>query len=204
MSATTSAQQILKRANHLPMQNPPEEFWALVERYRGELVNQALAILGRQEDAEDVAQETFCEAFREKAKLAQARSLGAWLRAINRDNALDRLRHRRRDSGRASKPPALSGRTFTTGGFSLLELREELAKAIETLPEQLRAVVVLRYWEDLAYEEIAARLKLPTTTVWRQFYEASVILYERLRPNLEAPPAAGPPSHRTPDEDAQP
>ena len=188
MPATTSAQQILRNAFGPSADGLPASFWELVEQYRGELVNQALAILGSLEDAEDVAQETFCEAFRDREKLVQADSLGAWLRTINRANAVDRLRNRRRNSGRLqNKHRELPPRAFTTGGFSLLELRESLAKAIEALPEGLRAVVVLRYWEQLSYEEIAARLKLPTSTVWRRFYEASEILYGNLRESLEAP-----------------
>src|ERR1051325_2901064 len=144
MSATTSAQQILRDKQHPSADGLPDAFWELVEQYRGELVNQALSILGSQEDAEDVAQETFCEAFKDPEKLAQADSLGAWLRSINRANAMDRLRRKRRDSGRSQdKLREVHPRAFTTGGFSLLELRESMAKAIEALPEQYRTVVVL-------------------------------------------------------------
>ncbi|MCW8128980.1 MAG: RNA polymerase sigma factor [Planctomycetota bacterium] len=165
-----------------PTPDLPDELWEIVEQYRGELVNQALAMLGSLEDAEDVVQETFCEAFRSRERIAEARSLGAWLRSINRANAMDHLRKRRR--GRQAPRP---GRTFTTGGFSLIEMRESLAKAIEALPEDQRSIVVLRYWEHLSYDEIAARLQLPTTTVWRRFYEASVALFGRMQDKLEAP-----------------
>lgn len=183
MAATTSALQIIHGARMSPSPDLPDELWEIVEQYRGELVNQALAILGSLEDAEDVVQETFCEAFKSQERIAEARSLGAWLRSINRANAMDRLRKRRRD--RQDLRPG--GRTFTTGGFSLIEMRESLAKAIEALPEDQRTIVVLRYWEHLSYEEIAARLQVPTTTVWRRFYEASVALFGRMQDKLEAP-----------------
>src|SRR5262245_38869654 len=122
MPATTSAQQILKsQGEHAQAQLPPE-FWNLMERYRSELVNQAYACVGSVEDAEDVAQETFCEAFRRREELGQVRSVGAWLRVINQANALDKLRGRRRENGKtARKQREAPGRMATTGGFSLLE-----------------------------------------------------------------------------------
>lgn len=190
MPATTSAHQIIHKARMSPTPDLPDELWEVIEQYRGELVNQALAILGSLEDAEDVAQDTFCEAFRSSERIAEARSLGAWLRTINRTNALDRLRNKRRGR-KESKRLGEGVKQSTTGGFSLIELRETLAKAIETLPDELRAVVILRYWEHLSYEEIAARLRLPTTTVWRRFYDASMLLFGKMKDNLEGPAGPG-------------
>jgi len=203
MSATTSARQILRGAVMIPTDRFPEEFWNVVETYRGELVNQALAILGDQSDAEDVAQETLCDAFRDRAKLAKVQSLGAWLRALNRTNALDRARGRSRyQKKKKDSQRMMPARPFTTGGFTLVELREALAKAIETLPDQQRSVVVLRFWESLSYEEIGKRLNLPTTTVWRTFYEASLVLHEKLKPSLEANAAGAAPEPSGAEEGA--
>ena len=93
MAATTQAQQIIDEC--ASDGNLPDRYWEVVERYRAELVNQALAILGNVADAEDVVQETFCEAFGHQDKLAKVRSLGAWLRTINRANARNRVRGKR-------------------------------------------------------------------------------------------------------------
>ena len=102
----------------------PEPYWELLEGCRADLVAQAQAILGSREDAEDVVQETFCEAARHPEELMQAESVVAWLKSINRGNALDRLRSRQRDQQRAqTRHEQMSGDTFTTGGFSRLELR---------------------------------------------------------------------------------
>ncbi|MBI3828703.1 MAG: RNA polymerase sigma factor [Planctomycetes bacterium] len=180
-----------------PRGEVPEKYWELIERYRGELVNQALAICGKLEDAEDVVQETLCEAFRDPAKLAQARSLGAFLRSINRANALNRTRDRKRDAAKSGrKQLEAPARLVTTGGFSLLELRDSVAKAIETLPPHLRTVVVLRYWQHLSYEEMAARLNVPSGTVGRLLYEATLALYDKLKIHLETP--AAPPAQPNP------
>jgi len=187
MSAAASTGHIPGGAVAISADRFPDEFWNVVEANRSDLVNQALAILGDQADAEDTAQETLCAAFRDRAKLAEVQSLGAWLRTLNRANALDHARRRTRYQKKKKDVQRLMPtRPFTTGGFTLLELREALAKAIETLPDQQRAVVVLRFWENLSYEEIGKRQNLPTTTVWRTFYEASLILHEKLKPSLEA------------------
>ena len=188
MSHTTSAQQIMDRSGPGDI---PAEYWDIVETYRGELVNQAMALIGRREDAEDVVQETFCEAFKNPERLKKAQSLGACLRMINKANALDRVRNTRRESAKTSrKEKAMPQRMLTTGGFSLMELGESLAKAIEGLPESHRTVVVLRFWESLSFDEISKRTGQPTSTVWRLFYEATQRLYESLKDKLDGAPAA--------------
>jgi len=166
---------------NLPSDLPPE-YWEIVDRYRAELVAQAKKILGNKEDAEDVVQETLCEAFRNGEKLANAKSLGSWLKSINRCNALNRLRSRRLDP----KKPAAAEGIFTTGGFSALELQDTLNKAIQALSPSLREVVRLRFYEDLSYNEIAGRLKIPAGTVGSLLFDASLQLFELLKTNFES------------------
>jgi len=194
MASTTSAQQILRMNDVNPQGALPDQYWELIETHRAELIHQALAIVGRLEDAEDVVQETFCEAFRHAERLAQARSLRAYLRTINRANALNRLRDRRaKDAQAGRKQRELPPRVATTGGFSMLELRDAISRAVETLPPKLRSVVVLRYLEHLSYEEIAARLKLNPGTVGWLLCEASLFLHGKLKDYVNTPssPAAG-------------
>lgn len=185
MSITTSAQQILGEAGQGEI---PDPFWELIERYRGLLMNQATAILGTFEGAEDVVQETFREAFQTPQRLREARSLGACLRMMNKKNALDHLRGKSRDSAKNQrKQQQLPQRAATTGGFTALEMSEFVAQAIEKMPARTRSVLVLRFWEHLGFEDIGRRLKLPTTTVWREFYDGTELLYGKLRGVLEAP-----------------
>ncbi|MCZ7644393.1 MAG: RNA polymerase sigma factor [Planctomycetota bacterium] len=205
MALTTTAHEILR--DH-PMDAPgdlPPAFWTLLERYRSDLVNQAFAIVGNASDAEDVVQETFCEAHLKQEQLTGLDSVGAWLRKINKANALDRLRARRREAGRVERRNDLQPpRQATTGGFSMLELREFLAKAIDALPDEQRSVVVLRYWEHLTYDEIARRLNMPAITVRRRLYEAYLSLYQRpeLRGAIGAPQADAPNAHAPEDGNA--
>jgi len=181
MVQTTAAQLILQAATQHGGKELPPEYWELIGRYRGILMNQAMSMLGNTEDAEDVVQETFCEAFRQGEKLAQVRSLGAWLCTINRAHALNKLKDRkRRLNGMDRKQQDLPSRMHTTGGLSLVEMRESVAKAIEQLPVKLRDAVDLRYWEHLSFEEIARRLKVPAGTSRRIVWEGVNLLHEKL------------------------
>jgi len=164
----------------------PDELWELLEKYRAELVGQAQAILNSRDDAEDTVQETFIEVSRDPKRLPQS-GLGAWLKAINRRNAVDRLRGKRSDSRRIQlKAQHAPEDTFTTGGFSQLELRESLGSAIETLPENLKSIVKLRYFEQLSYKEISERLKVPVGTVNWMLMDAFAALFARLKDQMPA------------------
>jgi len=188
MASTTSAQQILHKTEVGTQGSLPDPYWELIETHRAELIHQALAVVGQLEDAEDVVQETFCEAFRHAQRLTQAHSARAYLRAINRANALNRLRDRRaKDALAGRKQRELPPRMATTGGFSMLELRDAISRAVETLPPKLRSVVVLRYLEHLSYEEIAARLTLSAGTVGWLLCEASLQLHGKLKNYVNAP-----------------
>jgi RNA polymerase sigma-70 factor (ECF subfamily) len=160
---------------------PPEYFWQLVERFRATLVNQAFAILGNQSDAEDVSQESLCEAFQDLGSLENPRKLGNWLRQINRRNALDVLRTRKSEHSKVERAGRDSDRReVISGGYSQVDVREVVARAIDALPEPLRDVVVLRYWEHLSYQDLSVRLDIPLGTVKSQLARADVLLERSL------------------------
>lgn len=188
--STTAAVILMSNASQNKNEALPEAYWELVARYRETLLKQALLILGRPEDAEDAVQETFIEVFRQPEKLAQARSVGAWLKAVNRANALNRLEARRREGRHVQS----ARRVVTTGGFSVLELRESIGKAIEDLPERQRDVVKLRFFEHLPFDEIARKLGEPESTVKWLACEAMVKLHAQLRryfPGADVPGSEG-------------
>ncbi|MBI3831649.1 MAG: sigma-70 family RNA polymerase sigma factor [Planctomycetes bacterium] len=185
MASTTAAHHVLKGMSLSAQGRVPEHFWEIVERYRAELINQGVAILGDQAEAEDAVQETFCKAFQKSGQLAEIQSLGAWLRTINRANALDRRRGRRREADGADRQAReLPRKHATTGGFNLLELREVVARAIESLSDAHRTVVVLHFWEQLTCEQIAERLAAPAGTVKWRLYEAELKLHAKLKTYL--------------------
>ena len=193
MPNTTSALEILRGARMRGDATISDEYWAIIEQYRQELTAQALAILGNRDDAEDVVQETFCDAVRDPGKLSNARSLSAWLKSINRCNALNRARGKRHDSSRMIRVKAMDPeRTFTTGGFNMLELRESVNIALNGLSPELQEIVRLRYFEHLSYKDIAERLQIPIGNVGGLLMDASVRLYTKLKLTLPAAPEPAP------------
>lgn len=166
----------------------PDYFWQLVERFRADLVNQAFTIMGNQEDAEDVAQATLAKAFRLLHTLNDPEKLGRWLRAINRRTALNLLRSRRRSRVQSTdQMDANVAAPDTTPTGSNLEMVaknavvEQVARAVDALPESYREVIVLRYWEHLRNEEIALRLGIPSGTVKSRLARGDRMLLDRLR-----------------------
>jgi len=163
-----------------PIAAPLQYFWQLVDRFRADLINQGFAILGNLQDAEDVAQETLCRAYREMHQLQDPTKLGAWIRSINRCNALDLRRRRKRESN-AKHEFQEQGTEPVSGGYSQVDVKELIARAVASLPDDLRMVVVFRYWEHLPYQEIALRLGLPLGTVKSQLARADRLLEKRLQ-----------------------
>lgn len=175
---------------HQPGGVPADHFWQLVERFRADLVNQALVILGNQADAEDIAQDSLCRAFVDLHKLKDPLKLGAWLRAINRCNALDLRRRRKaqREQRLATGEAAtltksqLPGRGPTPeAGTPVANEAERVIRAVDGLPETFREVVVLRYWEKLTLAQIAERLSLPPGTVRSRIARADGMLLSKLQ-----------------------
>jgi len=172
----------------------PQAYWELVNQYRDELIGQAYSLLGNREDAEDVVQETFAEAFRNADKMNNAESLGAWMRTVNRCNALNRVRSRNRERKKSARLQRIEpAKSHTTGGINALEIRDQVSKAMQSLPANMREIVRLRYWENLSYKEIAEKLNLPVGTVGRLLCEASMLMYDSVKIHLEAPQDQTPP-----------
>lgn len=189
MPTTAMMIEALLEMRHAPGGVEPDQFWQLVERFRGDLVNQAFAILGNQADAEDVAQESLCQTFQELNTLKNPRKLGTWMRSINRCNALDLWRKRKREQARAAAESAghaaIAPETTPTGTNLELARRrrsaDQVARAVDSIPEPFRSVVVLRYWEKKSYEEIADWLSIPLGTVKSRMARADHLLVARLR-----------------------
>ncbi len=163
--------EALVAMRHEPDGLRADQFWQLVERFRADLVNQAVAILGNRPDAEDVAQDSLCRAFRCLAQLKDPQKLGTWLRTINRNNALQVLRNRRKGNGSgdlSQQDPQAPESTPTGTNLELAHRNrriETIARAVDGLPEAFREVVVLRYWEGLQNQQIALRLGIAEGTV---------------------------------------
>lgn len=149
-------------------------FGALVERYQNAIYNLAYRMLGSPEEAEDAAQEIFVRVYRQLARYDAERRFSTWVLTIATNYCIDQLRRRRMQLVPLEQivPWARSRETGPEGQSLDREARDELQGLLRELPEKYRAVLILRYWQDLSCAEIAEILKLPEGTVKTQLHRA--------------------------------
>ena len=127
-------------------------------------------LLGSREDAEDATAETFLKVQRGLDSYDPERRFRTWLLSVAAHHALDRLR-RRTTERRIFHPSEADLEAATDPGPSPLrgeldaERRARIQTAIESLPNRYRAPIVLRYYADLEYEEIANALDITRNQV---------------------------------------
>ena len=138
----------------------------------------AFSVLRQREDAEDVAQEAFVKAYRSFNQLRDRQRFRAWLARMTWRMALDRQRSNRR---RDAREEALEANPVTTPEeVEARERAEQLWRAIDSLSEKLRIVVVLASIEGHDIKEVAALLELPEGTVKSRLFDARRRLKEEL------------------------
>jgi RNA polymerase sigma-70 factor (ECF subfamily) len=143
------------------------------------------------DDAEDILEETFWQAWRQASRYETARGeVGTWLLTIARSRALDRLRARSR-LREEPLTPVLLGDAGVSGGaggddpsrrVELMERRILVGNALRTLPQEQRQVLELAYFAGLSQTEIAQRTGQPLGTVKTRMRLAA----QKLRDSLAA------------------
>jgi RNA polymerase sigma-70 factor (ECF subfamily) len=137
-------------------------------------------LVGREEDAWDVLQETWLHAMRGIGRLREPRSLPKWLYCIARNAAMSRLRRRYADEARLAEPEMLGDLDAPVESFTL-EDAEMVHAALERLTLPHRDVLTLHFLQDLSIEEIAEVLGVPSGTVKSRLHYAK----RALRATLE-------------------
>jgi RNA polymerase sigma-70 factor (ECF subfamily) len=151
----------------------------------------ALRMVGSPEEAEDIVQETFLNAFRTIDAFEGRARLSTWLYRIAYNTALMRLRKKQPLYVSIDPPTANDEEEVTPvqlfdwcclpeDDFQSSEARNELERAIAELPETLRAVFVLRELEGLSTEETAQVLNVSVSNVKVRLHRARLWLRERL------------------------
>jgi RNA polymerase sigma-70 factor (ECF subfamily) len=173
------------------------DFDALVHRYERELYRYLARYLGDPALADDVFQNTFLQVHLKRGLYEDGRPVRPWLYAIATHQAVDALRKvnrhptvsldRRADAGGSgAEAGALVDLLVSDepGPLSALqgeERKEWVRASIAKLPEALRQTLVLAYYQDLKYREIAEILKIPVGTVKSRLHAALAKLLEMAR-----------------------
>ena len=147
--------------------------------YLGALYNYAMILTRNQAQAQDLVQETYLRAIPAMPRLRAESNVKSWLFRILRNVWLNQLRKQRTDPQIVhidAEPspvdePVDPGKHSYDAYVSKLEVKRVRA-AIEQLPTEFREIILLREFEDLSYQEIAALLDCPAGTVMSRLARA--------------------------------
>lgn len=174
------SRELVERA----MNGDRDAFALLAERSLQRVVGAAGLIIRDSSAAEDVAQETLVRAWRNLPSLRDPDRFDAWLHRLMVHASLDHLRRHRHDRRSETLDP-FQEPPGATEHDSLAD-RDELDRGLRRLPDQLRLVVVLRYYLDLGDAEIAAATSLPVGTVKSRLHRALSLLRAELAADARA------------------
>ena len=167
-------------------QGEEEAFRELVNRYKNSLYAFLRHFLNRQELLEDVFQETFLQLFHSRESFDTSRPLRPWLFTIAANKAKDALRKQQRksalsigaiaDSQEMSFDDVLNTITSDkTVPYDILEKDEtvhRVRRVIADMPENLREILILSYFNQFSYKQMAQILSIPIGTVKSRLHTA--------------------------------
>lgn len=170
------------------LQGDPRAFEELLVQYQNKIYTLCFRYMGNEEDAYDMAQESFIKAFRSLHSFKGDSSFGTWLYRIATNVCLDDIRRRKRKvttisldervptgDGEIEKEAVDSSPTADIV-WEQKELQQQVEKMLNTLKPEHKTVIVLRDMMELSYEEIAAVLNCSTGTVKSRLSRARNIL----------------------------
>jgi RNA polymerase sigma-70 factor (ECF subfamily) len=173
----------------------PAQFESFVRNYQNMVYSTALRLLGNETEAEDMAQEAFLRAYQHFGELQNNPAAAGWLKTTTRNLCLTFLtRYRakwrlfseleRGDVQTEAEPGGLAARLPAPDTREQDQLaadqRQILAEALQKLPPAQRVPLVLHYFEDLRYDEIARQLKVSLGKVKTDIHRARAALRHKL------------------------
>jgi RNA polymerase sigma-70 factor, ECF subfamily len=164
----------LEQARH----GSKEAFGKLIEAYQGPVFNLAYRMLGNADEAEQAAQEAFIRAWLRLDSYDAAHKFSTWILSITSNYCIDQLRKRRAQLVSIDEPlpphPALMSERAQGPEAQVVDSEQQalVQDLLETLPDEYRQAVVLRYWYDMSYEEIAEVMKTTVSAIKSRLFRA--------------------------------
>lgn len=165
-----------------------EAFGQLVERYQHRLYHGLLHALGSAEDAQDVAQEAFVNAFEKLASFKGQAAFYSWLFRIALNAAVSAKRKTRRMSASVEtrrdesglEPADANPSSEPSYAMDVAERQRLVRQALSELSEEFRTALVLKEMDGMSYEEIAQVVEVPLGTVRSRIHRARLELRSKL------------------------
>lgn len=173
------------------LEGDQDAFAEIVYAFQDAVFNLCYRMLGERTEAEDASQETFLRAYLNLQRYDPARSMKTWLLSIASNHCIDRLR-RRRLVWLSLEEPLPNNLALATDEpqpeeASLLRERSEKVQALLTqLSPDYRAAVVLRYWYDFSYAEIADMLDTTESAIKSRLFRARQALADTMDTTTKA------------------
>jgi RNA polymerase sigma-70 factor (ECF subfamily) len=188
MVTNLSDEQIVEIA----VSNDPDAFGEIVKRWERKIFALCFGMLSREEDARDAAQETFISAYRNLGNFRGEAKVSSWLHRIAVNQCLTRQRRSkvRSESSLEDESSANEAAFASPNGLNPAKITEQnervagVRTAVNSLPAELKQVIVMKEFEELTFQEIADALELPISTVKSRIYTA----LKQLRLKLERKP----------------
>ena len=158
-------------------------FSRLVEAYQRPVYNLCYRMLSNAPEAEDAAQETFVRMYTKLHTYQPDRKLSSWVLSIASHYCIDRLRRRRGQWLSLDEEPVATTLPSQNRGPEELALRaesrDEVQRLVDMLPAAYRVPLILRYWHDLSYAEIAEVMGLTVQAVKSRLHRARLQVIEK-------------------------
>ncbi|UCD97763.1 MAG: RNA polymerase sigma factor [Chloroflexota bacterium] len=163
----------------LAQQGDTQAFTELVEAHQVAVYNLCLRMLGDPYEAEDAAQETFLRAYKAMKTYDSKRSFSTWLLSIAAHYCIDQLRRNRLSVTHFEENPYLDvpdPKPTPEGLIADSEQQKRVRSLLNVLSETDRAAMIMFYWYDFSYEEIARALNLSISAVKSRMHRARLEL----------------------------
>lgn len=162
-----------------------QAFGELVERYEAKLLRYAKRFLFGYTDAEDVVQEVFVKAYVNIQGFDASRSFGAWIYRIAHNEFINAIRKKGREPLSFFDPDTLFphpiAKETADKEVKSNELKHMLDGALNKLDAKYREPLVLYYYEDMDYAEIAEVMRIPASTVGIRLRRGKVLLQKVIK-----------------------
>ncbi|WJH36450.1 RNA polymerase sigma factor SigW [Paenibacillus aurantius] len=165
-------------------------FAELVDLYKDKMYHLAYRMLGQSHEAEDIVQETFLRVYTNLDRYDVNQKFSTWIYRIATNLCIDRLRKRKPNYSLDAEMPEGEGADWYSllasdqpspeSEVMLSETQEHIRRAIDSLPDKYKSVVILRYLQDLSLQEIGDVLDMPVTTVKTRVHRGREFLRKKL------------------------